>query len=296
MEQKIKIKNSATHCTIDIEGTIGINEAEQFGGSSSSIATYPRLREALEEIAQIEAKEVVVNIRSVGGDVGDALLIYEALAAIDAEVTTICYGYTASAATIIAQAADRGHRHIASSALYLIHRSSVALTGNAVEIEQQADLLRKTDERIAAIYASHGVGSAESYLALMDENGGQGRWLTPEEALDAGLVDAVVDVQSARTFIGNIVGHIASWLGIEPSQLPSVGGGAVSDSPNVADVAVVDAVRHSLIAFDEQQRAIEPTTIEPAEDSPLGAIEPSANELAYTKDAQALQRRLRVER
>ena len=63
----------------------------------------------------------MVDIRSTGGDVNDALLIHDALCSLDAHITTRCYGYTASAATIIAQAASPGCREISANALYLIH-------------------------------------------------------------------------------------------------------------------------------------------------------------------------------
>ncbi len=289
MEQKIKIMNTASQCTIDIEGTIGVSEAVQFAEPSSSIATYDRLREALEEIAAIEAKEVVVNIRSVGGDVADALLIYEALAALDAKVTTICYGYTASAATIIAQAADSGCRHIASTAFYLIHRSHIATEGNVNDIEEQAALLRKTDDRIAAIYASHGKGSAEAFIELMQFNGGKGRWLTPDEALEAGLVDRVIEVQRERSVVRNIVGHIAAWLGVPLPGDKALSDATPNDMPNMRY-----APQRSLIAFDEGQRRAEATAIEAAEDSPIGAVEPSANDAAYMADVRAFQRHHRT--
>ena len=106
METQIKIRNEASVCTIDIEGVIGVPEDEQFADSSHSVATYERLRRELESIKEIEAERVVVNIRSTGGHVNDALLIYESLISLDATITTRCYGYTASAATIIAQAAS----------------------------------------------------------------------------------------------------------------------------------------------------------------------------------------------
>ena len=148
MNQKISISATATVATIDIEGTIG--SAEQ----GDSVTTYQELKERLSEIEALNTPIVVVNIRSVGGDVSDALLIYEALLSLDAHITTRCYGYTASAATIIAQAANEGCREIADSALYLIHNSSCIAEGNATDLKQHAELLEQTDERIAAIYSS----------------------------------------------------------------------------------------------------------------------------------------------
>lgn len=191
MQTKITIRNEAQTCYIDIEGTIGVEREESEG--SSSVATYEAFRREVERIKQVAAQHVVVNIRSTGGDVNDALLIYEALRSLDAHVTTRCYGYTASAATIIAQAADEGCREISSNAMYLIHRSMCSIEGNAQELEARMELLRKTDERLAQLYALHSGGDAAEYAALMAENNGEGRWLTAEEAIQVGLADVIID-------------------------------------------------------------------------------------------------------
>ena len=196
MQTKITIRNEAQTCYIDIEGTIGV-EREDAG--SSGVATYEEFRREVERIAQVAAQRVVVNIRSTGGDVNDALLIYEALMGLEASVTTRCYGYTASAATIIAQAADEGCREISSNAMYLIHRSMCAIEGNTQALESRADLLKKTDERLAQLYALHSGGDAEEYARLMAENNGEGRWLTPQETVEWGLADRVIDSAAQGT-------------------------------------------------------------------------------------------------
>ena len=110
MQSNIQIKNEAERCVIDIEGTIGIPEEWQFEHPDQRVATYEKFRETVRAIAGLESGEVVVNIRSTGGDVNDALLIYEALRETGARIVTRCYGYTASAATLIAQAASEGCR------------------------------------------------------------------------------------------------------------------------------------------------------------------------------------------
>ncbi|MBR5802705.1 MAG: Clp protease ClpP [Alistipes sp.] len=193
MQTKITIRNEAQTCYIDIEGTIGRSEEHQKGNGSSSVATFEAFRREVARIAEVAATSVVVNIRSTGGDVNDALLIYEALQGLDARITTRCYGYTASAATIIAQAADKGCRELSSNTMYLIHKSTCAIDGNADSLDSRAELLRKTDERLAQLYALHGQDTAENYALLMAENNGEGRWLTAQEAVDAGLADKIID-------------------------------------------------------------------------------------------------------
>ena len=64
MKSEIQINNTAGVCQIDIEGTIGVPEEWQFEEPDARVATYERFRDTLRRIAEIEAPEVVVNIRT----------------------------------------------------------------------------------------------------------------------------------------------------------------------------------------------------------------------------------------
>lgn len=206
MKSEIRIRNSADVCYIDIEGNIGVPEEWQFDDPGARVATYERFRAAAARIAALEAAEVVVSIRSTGGDVNDALLIYDALRALPGRITTRCYGYTASAATLIAQAASEGRREIAAGALYLIHNSECSVEGNVAELEARIGLLRKTDERLAEIYAVRSGRPAAEFAALMAENNGSGRWLSPEETVAAGLADRVIGAEAGDPSAGSAAG------------------------------------------------------------------------------------------
>lgn len=267
----INISASSTTCTIDIEGTIGVKE--QGGG----ISTYQQLREQIEQIQLIDSPIVVVNIRSVGGDVNDAMLIYEALLSLDAHITTRCYGYTASAATIIAQAANEGCREIASSALYLIHNSHCSAQGNAEQLSAQVELLKKTDSRIAAIYAARSGRDKSHFAELMAANGGDGEWLSPEQAVEAGLVDTIITPDTSLT--ESLIGRISKWLGIKPDKEEQ----ALPDDR--VNVRGAQSVQHSVIALIEGQNMVSPTTIKAVEDPDIEGNSLSANAVAYNKDA-----------
>lgn len=266
----IKISANTTVATIDIDGVIG---TEQQG---DAVTTYNGLKERLQQIESLETPVVVVNIRSVGGDVADALLIYEALNSLDAHITTRCYGYTASAATVIAQAANEGCREIADSALYLIHNSSCVAEGNAVELQQQAELLQKTDERIAAIYATHSGKDIEHFRALMAENGGEGVWLSPEQALEAGLVDVIIKPEKGVT--AKLIDRIAEWFGIKPKTTPTMPTDRANLRPQVPSAS-------SPIALIEGQKSAKQTRVKSVEDPSLQGEALSANAEAYNRDA-----------
>lgn len=290
METQIKITNEASVCTIDIEGVIGVPEGEQFGDSAHSVATYERLREEIERIKSIEADEIVVNIRSTGGDVNDALLIYESLTALNAKITTRCYGYTASAATIIAQAASEGCREIAGSALYLVHLSSSAIEGNASELEERIDLLKKTDDRIASLYASRSGRSKEQMLALMGQNSGRGRWLAPEEVVEAGLADAVIGVEPTKKPSG-LLDRVRAWFSPAESNVEQCDKSAPVSDVNILHLPDNLTPSTSVISLEEGQNSAKRSVTTPKEDPQLEGMAMSHNALAYADDVRNLKMR-----
>lgn len=260
MKSEIRIRNSADVCYIDIEGNIGVPEEWQFDDPGARVATYERFRAAAARIAALEAAEVVVSIRSTGGDVNDALLIYDALRTLPGRITTRCYGYTASAATLIAQAASEGRREIAAGALYLIHNSECSVEGNVAELEARIGLLRKTDERLAEIYAVRSGRPAAEFAALMAENNGSGRWLSPEETVAAGLADRVIGAEAGDPSAGSAAGgeELYGFDGGEDAEAPDSPDGSDgsdgpdgsdgSDGPDGADGSGSDAAAGSAVA------------------------------------------------
>ena len=187
MKFSYNICDSAGTVTIDINGTIG-----DYSTDGNAVSSFTEFANKIREIGATSSRKVIVNIRSTGGSVNDALLIYEQLKALQAKVVTRCYGYTASAATIIAQAANKGNRQMSANSLYLIHQSMTDSCGNSTDLETSLDLLKKTDERIVTIYAEASGRPGEEFVALMRENSGRGRWLTADEALAYGLIDEIL--------------------------------------------------------------------------------------------------------
>ena len=316
MQSNIHIQNSAEGCVVDIEGTIGVPEACQADDPDARVTTYEKFRDTVRRIAAIEAPEVVVNIRSTGGDVNDALLIHDALRALPGRVTTRCYGYTASAATLIAQAASPGAREISANALYLIHRSACTAEGNAEQMAREIELLRKTDERLAGIYAARSGRPTEEFTALMAENDGDGRWLTPAEAVAAGLADRIAGEPAGRVaaLTGRIVRNwerLLTQAGLRtPPTPPAVrcsvrhaaepaaeSAGSAGSGPREPSGALRQPsfpVPPGAVSGASGQPSspvlsgggIGPTTLKPCEDPSLCEALRTANERAYADDAR----------
>lgn len=254
--------------TINIEGTIGVREDWQFDSEDDRVATYEKFRATLDSIRAIDAANVTVNIRSRGGSVEDALMIYEALATLSARVETVCHGYVASAATIIAQAGD--HRKISTGTLYLIHRATMSVDGNRDEIISASALLDKTDERIAQLYASRSGLPVEEFRELMSLDSGRGEWLSPEEAVAAGLADEVVNLSRIAKLGKKIKDFMTTAIAVENQ---------------------VQGVTVEVFELSKQQKEAKATQTLPKEDPTVDTISRkiNANQSAYNQDVEAFR-------
>lgn len=157
------------------------------------------IRKELAALAGLSAREIVVEITSLGGNVQHALAIHDYLAQFPGTVITRVIGMTASSATVVAQAGNR--REISANALYLIHRAGppygYAQGANAVELRAAADGYEVLDKRMLAIYAKRSGKTETDIWAVMNEDNGNGRWMDADRAKALGLVDEVFEPMPA---------------------------------------------------------------------------------------------------
>ena len=180
----IRAKTDET-AEIDIYGEIGwYNEKGELNSPLS-------IKEKLRDIANLDVDKIVVNINSLGGFVDDGLAIHDVLAAHPAEIETRVIGMTASAATVIAQAGSK--RTMSENALYLIHHAWGLVIGNAMDMLSAAQDMEMGDSRMVNIYVKRSGKSEEEIRELMSANGGHGKWISAEEAMEYGLIDQVFE-------------------------------------------------------------------------------------------------------
>ena len=147
------------------------------------------------KLKPLQGKPCNVRINSYGGDVMTALDIRQQF--IDhGQVTAYIVGMTASAATILAMGAKRVV--MSRFALMLVHPCSNLVDTfsyyNSEELEHVIESLKKLqtdmatiDSVIASIYAAKSGHEGKEMSTLMKE----ARWITAEEALSYGLIDAI---------------------------------------------------------------------------------------------------------
>lgn len=183
-----------------MDGIIGMPEwFEQMWAEVSNAdltLTKEKMRSDLKALSTLDkgVELIRVIINSYGGDVNHALSMHDLLVQHPAKVETIVGGMSASAATLIAQAASPGMRKISENAFYLAHRARGCASGTVTVIQAYASMLGKIDERIAAIYARHSGRSAQDHLTEMSLGNEEGEWLTAEETKDKGYADQVIEM------------------------------------------------------------------------------------------------------
>ena len=173
--------------TVEIQGEIG-------GSWWGDGVTLDSVKRQLGNIAGTK-KNVIVKINSLGGDVDEALAIYELLLSMGDRVTTECYGRCASAATIIAMAGHR--RKMSRYALFLIHKCWSGVVGNENVLEEELEAQRAINSRLAAIYTDRTGSKQEDIEALMERNNGDGAWLNTEECMQYGFITEEITATAA---------------------------------------------------------------------------------------------------
>ena len=128
-----------------------------------------------------------VRINSGGGDVFQGLAIFNYLQS-RGDVTTICDGLAASAASLVFLGG--AVRKIPASAFFMIHNPQMFAEGDAEDMRKNADLLDSIAQAMASIYSKmSGAISQEDALNMMDEE----TWMNGEEARAQGYATEVLE-------------------------------------------------------------------------------------------------------
>ncbi|PTT87593.1 peptidase S14, partial [Pseudomonas sp. HMWF031] len=135
---------------------------------------------------------LIVHINSPGGSVTDALAIYSILRKHPGRVTAIVDGLCASAATLVALAADE--IVMAEHSLLMVHNPWTVASGDADQMRKTADTLDIASREMAALYTERTGLSAEKITAIM----GAETWFNSYEAVDAGFAHRVDNADRSK--------------------------------------------------------------------------------------------------
>lgn len=147
----------------------------------------------VKQINELDVDVINVNINSPGGEVGEAIAIYNTLKKHKATVNTYCDGFACSAASIIFCAGSK--RYISDIAMLMIHNAMTA-TGyaNADELRKIADDIEKINQSSIKAYISATNLEEKKIVELMNAE----TWLTADEALEYGFATDIVEYDADK--------------------------------------------------------------------------------------------------
>jgi ATP-dependent Clp protease protease subunit len=139
--------------------------------------------------AEDPERDIFMYINSPGGSVYAGMAIYDTMQHLRAPVSTFCVGMCASMGAVLLAAGEKGKRNALPNSRIMIHQPSGGSQGTAADVEIAAREILYTRQKLNGILAKH-TGQTEERIA---EDVDRDRFLSPEEAVEYGLIDRVME-------------------------------------------------------------------------------------------------------
>ena len=134
-------------------------------------------------------KDIFLYINSTGGYISSALAIYDTMQYIHPNIRTVCLGQALNVAALILSSGAKGKRSALPNARILLHQPLGGASGQASDIEIQANEILKVRNTINKLYVKH----TKQPLEKIEEETDRDFYLDPYEAVKYGLIDNVID-------------------------------------------------------------------------------------------------------
>ncbi len=133
-------------------------------------------------------KDISFYINSPGGSITSGMAIYDTMQYIKPDVSTICIGMAASMGAFLLAAGAKGKRYALPNAEIMIHQPLGGMQGQAEDMRIHAERIIRMREKLNAILSQRTGQPLEKIARDTDRD----RFMEPEEAVEYGLIDAVI--------------------------------------------------------------------------------------------------------
>jgi len=138
--------------------------------------------------AQDKGKDIKFYINSPGGSVSSGLAIYDTMQYISSPVSTICVGMSASMASTLLAAGEKGKRLALPNSEVMIHQVMGGAEGQASDIKIRAEHILKTRDKMNKILAKH----TGQKISVIEKDTDRDFFMTPKEAKEYGIIDKII--------------------------------------------------------------------------------------------------------
>ena len=133
-------------------------------------------------------------INSPGGSVYDGLGIFDTMQHVKPDIHTVCVGLAASMGAFLLAAGTKGKRSSLRHSRIMIHQPLGGARGQASDIRIQADEILYLKERLNSELSERTGKDLETIKGDTDRD----FYMSPQEAVDYGLIDLVLDKKPVR--------------------------------------------------------------------------------------------------
>lgn len=133
-------------------------------------------------------RDIYLYINSPGGYISSGLAVYDTIQYIKPEVRTLCIGQASSMASLLLAAGAKGKRSALPNARIMMHQPTGGATGQASDIEIQANEILRVKGIINTLYQKH----TGQDLKTIEKDTERDFYMTAEEAKAYGIIDNVI--------------------------------------------------------------------------------------------------------
>lgn len=161
-------------------------------GSINDQSAADTVRRLIALDADSPKEPIDMLVSSPGGHLESGDTVHDVIRFISAPVRMIGTGWVGSAATHLFLSVPKERRFCLPQTRFLIHQPSGGAGGQATDIAIQAREILKARERIAEVIARETGQTLERVKTDIERD----RWLSPEEAIEYGLLSRVIRKRS----------------------------------------------------------------------------------------------------
>ena len=137
-------------------------------------------------------KDIHLYINSPGGSVTAGLSIYDTMQFFKPDVSTLCIGQAASMGAVLLSGGAEGKRQALPNSRVMIHQVLGGFQGQASDIEIHTKEILSIKKKLNEILSKHTGQKVDKIVKDSDRD----NFMSPDEAVKYGLIDAVVDTRN----------------------------------------------------------------------------------------------------
>ena len=139
-------------------------------------------------LAHVSSDPITVIVSSPGGHVESGDMIHDTIKFISPRVRMLAMGWASSAGALIYVSVPTEDRYCTPNTRFLLHQPSGGAGGPAADIEIQAREIMKMRDRLNKIFAE----ATGQSIERVEKDTDRDHWMSPEEAIEYGLVGKVI--------------------------------------------------------------------------------------------------------